>query len=93
MIKGVQVFPGRCTPIRAGESFREGDIEVVNGLTVVRTKDVHGNWFAEWCDPEASMRVQVEGGGDEAFVDDAISGLKVRDVQLEGRASDDPRSA
>lgn len=64
-----RLFAGECTRFRAGEGFKEGDIETVEGVPVARTKTVHGDWFALWCDPKVPIQVHVYSGPDEALID------------------------
>lgn len=77
-VKGVLMFAGECTPLRAGDGFKEEDIEMVEGVSVARTKDVHGDWFASWCDPKVPMRVHVYSGQDEALINSVLAGLEIR---------------
>ena len=78
VVRGVLLFAGECTPLRAGEGFKEEDIEIVDGVSIARTKNVHGDWFAFWCDPKVPMQVHVYSGQDEALIDAVISGLEIR---------------
>jgi hypothetical protein len=78
VVKGVLLFAGECAPLLAGEGFKEEDIEIVDGVSVARTKDAHGDWFASWCDPKVPMRVHVYSGRDEALIDAVIAGLEIR---------------
>jgi hypothetical protein len=66
--RAVLLFPGECTPY--------GD-EMVNGLAVDRA---YG--FAAWCIPHAYMRVHVYQEPGDAFIEDVLSGLEVRNVNL-----------
>jgi len=72
------LFAGACAPIRAGKGFEEADVEIVDGVAVARTKDVHGEWYALWCDPSVPMRVDVYGGQDETLIDAVLAGLEIR---------------
>ena len=76
--KEVLLFAGACAPIRAGKGFEEADVEIVDGVAVARTKDVHGEWYALWCDPSVPMRVDVYGGQDETLIDAVLAGLEIR---------------
>ena len=76
--KEVLLFAGACTPIRAGEGFEEADVEFVDGVAVARTTDVHGEWYALWCDPSVPIRVDVYGGKDETLIDTVVAGLEIR---------------
>jgi hypothetical protein len=71
------LFPGECTPYREGEGGFD-DIEMVNGLAISRESDD----FASWCVPQESMRVHVYQEPGDTFIDDVLSGLEVRDVNL-----------
>ena len=73
----VLLFPGECTSYREGEGGFD-DIEVVNGLAVSRESDD----FASWCDPHVSMTVHVYQDPGGAFIDEVLSGLEVRNVNL-----------
>jgi hypothetical protein len=72
----VLLFPGECTSYREGEGGF-GDIEMVNGLAVDRDDE-----FAAWCIPDASMTVHVYQNQGDTFIDDVISGLEIRAVNL-----------
>jgi hypothetical protein len=76
--KQVLLFAGPCTPIRAGQGFEKTDIEIDDGIAVARTRDVHGEWYALWCDPRVPMRVDVYGGKDGRLIDAVVTGLQVR---------------
>lgn len=76
LLKGILLFPGKCTPFSEAEGGFD-DIEMVNGLAVDRSND-----FAAWCIPEASMTIHVYQERGDAFIDDVLSGLEVRNVSL-----------
>jgi hypothetical protein len=74
--KGLQLFPGECTPYHEGEGGFD-DIEMVNGLAVNRDDE-----FADWCAPQASMTVHVYQESGDTFIDDVLGGLEIRNVDL-----------
>jgi hypothetical protein len=65
--RAVHLFAGECTPY--------GD-EMVNGLALDRETDD----FAAWCIPHAPMEVHVTQEPGDTFIDDALAGLEVRNV-------------
>lgn len=75
-LKGVLLFPGKCTPFHEGEAGFD-DIEMVNGLAVSRDEA-----FADWCVPKESMTVHVYQGSGDTFIDDVLDGLQIRNVDL-----------
>jgi hypothetical protein len=77
VVKGVLLFAGECTPLLA-EGFKKEDIQVLDGVSVARTKDVHGDWFGSWCDPKVPMRVHVYSGRDEALIGAVLAELQIR---------------
>jgi hypothetical protein len=75
-LRGVLLFPGKCTPYHEGEGGFD-DIEMVNGLAVSRDDE-----FADWCVPKASMTVHVYQERGDTFIDDVLDGLEIRNVDL-----------
>jgi hypothetical protein len=75
--KAVTLFPGECTRYREGEGGFD-EIEMVSGLAVSRESDD----FADWCIPHASMIVHVSQKPGDAFIDDVLRGLEIRNVNL-----------
>jgi hypothetical protein len=75
-LRGVLLFPGKCTPYHEGEGGFD-DIEMVNGLAVSRDDE-----FADWCVPKASMTVHVYQERGDTFIDDVLDGLEIRNVEL-----------
>lgn len=88
--KQVLLFAGACTPIRAGEGFKEADVEMVDGVAVTRTRDAHGEWYALWCDPSVPMRVDVYDGKDETLIDALLTGMEFRAESHSEGAEHDP---
>lgn len=76
LLKGILLFPGKCTPYREAEDGFD-HIEMINGRAVDRSND-----FAAWCIPEASMTVHVYQEPRETFIDQVLEGLEVRSVSV-----------
>ena len=75
--RGILLFPGECSPYQEGQDGFD-HIEAVNGLMVSRESDD----FASWCVPEESMIVHVYQDPGDTFIDDVLSGVRVRNVSV-----------
>lgn len=84
----IEFFPGPCEPYESGTpaGFERDGLIHMRGLVVSFAPR-----SANWCDPKASMIVQVEhlGADGHSFIRRVISELRIRNVRFEDRAQAD----